>query len=94
MHSGRIKESVNRIPRALSASCDETARLLSEYADGELRAFRRWRIEAHLAACEGCRAVYRSLIATVDVLRALGQVGPDEQPQLAEAVRRRIDFQG
>jgi len=82
---------VNRILRALSASCDGTARLLSEYADGELRGFRRVRVEAHLAACAGCRAVYSSFVATVETLRALGQVEPEPQPQLAEAVRRRID---
>jgi anti-sigma factor RsiW len=85
---------VNRILRALSASCDETARLLSEYADGELRGLRRWRVEAHMAACEGCRTIYRSLVATVDMLRALSDVEPDAQPQLAEAVRRRIDPEG
>jgi predicted anti-sigma-YlaC factor YlaD len=82
---------VNRILRALSASCDETARLLSDYADGDLRAFRRWRVEAHLAACAGCRAVYGGLVTTVETLRALGQVKPEPQPELAEAVRRRID---
>jgi anti-sigma factor RsiW len=63
---------------------------LSEYADGELRAFRRWRVEAHLAACEGCRTVYRALLETVAALRAVGRVEPEPQPQLAEAVRRRI----
>jgi predicted anti-sigma-YlaC factor YlaD len=77
----------------LSASCDQTARLLSEYAEGELRGFRRWRVEAHLAACEGCRTVYSSLTATVEMLRTLGKVEPEPQPQLAEAVRRRIDPQ-
>jgi predicted anti-sigma-YlaC factor YlaD len=82
---------VNRILRALSASCDETARLLSEYADGELRAFRRWRIEAHLAACEGCRTVYHTLVVTVETLRALGEVEPEPQLGLAEAVRKRIE---
>ena len=82
---------MNRILAALSASCDETARLLSEYADGELRGLRRWRVEAHLAACEGCRTVCRSLVATVDMLRALGEVEPEAQPRLVEAVRRRID---
>ena len=82
---------MNRILRALSASCDETARLLSEYADGELRALSRWRVEVHLAACEVCRTVHRSLVATVDMLRALGEVEPEAQPQLAEAVRKRID---
>jgi anti-sigma factor RsiW len=75
----------------LSASCDETARLLSEYADGELRGFRRVRVEAHLAACEGCRAVYRTLVATVETLHALGEVEPEAQPRLAETVRRRIE---
>jgi predicted anti-sigma-YlaC factor YlaD len=78
----------------LSASCDETARLLSEYADGELRGFRRVRVEAHLAACEGCRTLYSSLTATVEMLRTLGKVEPETQPQLAEAVRRRIDPRG
>jgi predicted anti-sigma-YlaC factor YlaD len=82
---------VKRIVHALSASCDETARLLSEHADGDFGFFRRWRIEAHLAACEGCRAVYRSLVATLEMLRVLGQVQPDAQPQLVEAVRRRIE---
>jgi predicted anti-sigma-YlaC factor YlaD len=82
---------VNRILRALSASCDETARLLSEHADGDLRGFRRWRVEAHLAACEGCRTVYRTLVSTVEMLRALGEIEPEAQPQLAEAVRRRIE---
>jgi anti-sigma factor RsiW len=82
---------VNRILDALSASCDETARLLSEYADGELRAFRRWRVEAHLAACDGCRTVYHTLLGTIETLRALGQVEPEAKPQLAETVRRRIE---
>jgi predicted anti-sigma-YlaC factor YlaD len=75
----------------LSASCDETARLLSEYADAELRIFRRWRVEAHLAACEGCRTVYRTLVATVETLRALAEIEPEAQPQLVEDVRRRIE---
>jgi predicted anti-sigma-YlaC factor YlaD len=83
---------VNRILSAFSASCEETARLLSDYADGELRGLRRWGVEAHLAVCEGCRTVYRSLTATVETLRALGQVDPGAQPQLVEAVRWRIDL--
>lgn len=82
---------MNRILRALSASCDGTARLLSEYADGELRGLRRLRVEAHLAACAGCRTVYSSLVATLEALRTLGQVEPEPQPLLAEAVRKRID---
>jgi anti-sigma factor RsiW len=82
---------VNRILRALSASCDETALLLSEYADGELGHFRRLRVETHLAACEGCRTVYRALLETIEALRALGQIEPEAQSQLADAVRRRIE---
>jgi anti-sigma factor RsiW len=61
----------------LSDSCDETALLLSEYADGELGYLRRWRVEAHLAACDGCRAVYRALLETVQILRVLSSVDPD-----------------
>lgn len=82
---------MNRLLRALSASCDETALLLSEYAEGELGHVRRWRVEAHLAACDGCRAVFHVLLETIQTLRALGEVEPEAQPELAEAVRKRID---
>jgi anti-sigma factor RsiW len=86
-----IQEGVNRIVRALSASCDETALRLSEYVDGELGYLRRWRVEAHLAACDACRGVYRALIQTVQTLHVLGSYEPEAQPGLVEAVCRRID---
>jgi anti-sigma factor RsiW len=87
----RIQEGVNRIVRALSASCDQTALLLSEYVDGELGHLHRWRVEAHLAACAACGGVYRALMQTVETLRALGSCEPEAQPGLVKAVRRRID---
>jgi predicted anti-sigma-YlaC factor YlaD len=65
--------------------------LLSEHVDGELGHFRRWRVEAHLAACEACRDVYRALMETVQALRVLGSHEPEPQPGLIKAVRRRID---
>lgn len=82
---------MNRILQALSASCDQTAQLLSDYHDGELGGLRRWRVEKHLAVCDGCRAVYRSFTYTVESIRAVGRIEPEPQPLLAEAVRRRIE---
>jgi anti-sigma factor RsiW len=75
----------------LSASCEEAARHLSDYTEGELGAFRRWRVARHLAICERCRAALRTLGATMATLRALGGVEPAPAPDLPAAVRRRIE---
>lgn len=63
---------------------------MSALADGELRSFRRFRVVRHLAACDGCRAVYRSLLATIEGLRSLGRLEPAPQPLLADFVLERL----
>lgn len=75
----------------LQASCHDTARLLSEYAEGELRGFRLWRVERHLAVCERCSAALRALRETIASLAALGRESElPARPELADAVVARI----
>jgi len=47
---------------------------LSPYIDGEVEASAAERLEAHLAACEGCRLELRQLRATAVALRDLPEV--------------------
>ena len=77
-----------RIP--LVADCLETRDALSDLADGELDGRRRLRVRLHLAMCRHCRAVWRTLQATIASLRELGAVEPPPDPALAAEVARRI----
>lgn len=74
----------------LEASHEETQRLMSAHAEGELRGFRLWRVARHLARCEICRALYRSFIAALENLRVLGRSEPPAKPELADRVVERI----
>jgi len=38
--------------------CDDALASLYPYLDGELTAFRRWRVKTHLRKCNGCGAAY------------------------------------
>lgn len=71
-------------------SCEDTARRMSAHAEDDLRGFRRWRMFRHLAACERCRAIFRSLVATIEGLRALGGIEPEARPATADLVVERI----
>jgi predicted anti-sigma-YlaC factor YlaD len=73
-----------------NGSCHETGEHLSEHLDGELRGLRRLRVTRHLARCELCRAVLRSLTRTLEELRSLGRVEPPPSPSVAPAVIARI----
>lgn len=70
----------------LSASHDETAAHLSELIDDELSGIRRSRVERHLRRCEGCRALLRSLVSTLERLRGLSRPDVPANPALAELV--------
>jgi predicted anti-sigma-YlaC factor YlaD len=71
-------------------SHEETQRLMSEHAEGELRGYTRWRVSRHLARCELCRALYRSFLDALTGLRALGRREPAAKPAIADAVVTRI----
>jgi anti-sigma factor RsiW len=78
----------------MMGSCEETARLLSDYADHELPLRRRLRLRIHFAFCERCRAVLAGLEATLASLRALALVEPPPDPELPGRVVERIRSQG
>ncbi len=72
------------------ASCAETRNLLSDYAEGELQPRPRRRVVRHLLMCRRCRAVLRSLKATIAGLNAIGPAEPAPDPTLADSVVARI----
>lgn len=74
----------------LNGSHEETARHMSDFYEGELRGWRRFRVARHLARCEMCGQAYRSLLSTLAGLRTLGRKEPDPRPGLADEVVARI----
>lgn len=72
-------------------SCAETRELLSAHIDGELTGVRRLRVRLHLAGCDACSAVARSLRTTVERLHELeDRFAPEPAPSVAPAVLERI----
>lgn len=72
-----------------SASCPETARLLSRYLEGELSAETCKRMEQHVRGCEACNGACMSLRSVLSACRTHGS-GPvprDVQRAVREAVR-------
>ena len=73
-------------------SCEETREQLSAYLEGELPGPRRLRLRLHLAGCDACSAVARSLRQTVDRLHELEDAFvPGPAPSVAPAVLERIE---
>ena len=81
---------MNTLLFAINGSHGETARSLSEFADGDLKGYRRWRVARHLARCEKCQALYKSFLATVEGLRSLGREEPPADPGFADRVLDRV----
>ena len=52
-------------------SCDEVRARLSDAIDGNVRWWTRVQMRVHLAMCNDCAAIARSLRNTVSLLRAL-----------------------
>jgi anti-sigma factor RsiW len=72
-------------------SCAETRELLSAHVDGELTGLRRLRVRLHLAGCDACSAIARSLRQTIERLHELeGTFVPDPAPSAAPSVLDRI----
>jgi hypothetical protein len=72
------------------ASCAETRESLSDYLEGELKPRARRRIVGHLLTCRRCRAVLRSLKATIAGLNAIGPAEPPPDPGVADSVLTQI----
>ncbi|NUR77994.1 MAG: hypothetical protein HOQ28_17115 [Thermoleophilia bacterium] len=72
-------------------SCEETREQLSAHVDGELGGLRRLRVRLHLAGCDACSAVARSLRQTIERLHELeDSFAPGPAPSVAPAVVKRI----
>ena len=73
-------------------SCEETRELLSEHLDDELTGLRRLRVRLHLAGCDACSAVARSLRKTIERLHELQDTFTPESsaPSVAPAVLERV----
>jgi hypothetical protein len=85
-----IQEFVSTLLFAINGSCGETAGSMSAYAEGELTGYRRWRVARHLARCEKCQALYRSLLSTLESLRGLGRENPPAEPDFPSRVVERL----
>jgi predicted anti-sigma-YlaC factor YlaD len=81
---------VTGIGYLLHGSHEETQRLMSAHAEGELRGYTRWRVTRHLIKCDMCRALYRSFLEALDALRKLGRDEPPPKPEIADSVIARI----
>jgi predicted anti-sigma-YlaC factor YlaD len=55
--------------------CQEAVELVTDYLEGTLSRRETRRLEAHLAACEGCEEYLRQVRATI---RILGRVQPED----------------
>jgi anti-sigma factor RsiW len=72
-------------------SCADTREQLSAHIDGELTGMRRLRLRLHLAGCDACSAVARSLRTTIERLHELeDSFVPAPAPSVAPAVLERI----
>ena len=72
-------------------SCAETRELLSAHLEGDLTGLRGLRVRLHLAGCDACSAVARSLRRTVERLHELeASFVPERAPSVAPAVLERI----
>lgn len=72
-------------------SCEETREQLSAHVEGDLTGLRRLRVRLHLAGCDACSAVARSLRATIERLHELeDRFVPEPAPSVAPAVLERI----
>ena len=91
MTSVSIEPVMRTLMRPLIGSCEETRDQLSEHLDHSLEPRRERRVVRHLRYCRRCRAVYESLVRTVESVRAIGR-RPEREPgvSVADTVAERI----
>ena len=75
-------------------SCEQTRAQLSDHLEGELHGARRLRVRLHLAGCDACSAIARSLRATIERLHDLdesfhpGPSSPSAVPTVIDRIRQ------
>jgi anti-sigma factor RsiW len=73
----------------MELNCQELVELVTDYLEGALSAEDRARFDAHIAACDGCRAYLRQITMTVALAGRLTpeQLDPAAEKALLEAFR-------
>ena len=71
-----MKCRLGRLRRPDPAKCESVRELMSDYADRELGAGGKERVEAHIGVCPGCRRVLGNLRLTVERAGLLRQSPP------------------
>lgn len=75
----------------MAGSCEETREQLSALVEGELTGLRQLRVRLHMAGCDACSAIARSLRTTIERLHELeGSFVPEPAPSVSPAVLDRI----
>jgi anti-sigma factor RsiW len=64
---------------------------LSDFVDGDLRPRGRSRLQGHVEKCPECYRALVTLQRMLDRLQHLPRPDPEEMPDIAAAVRRRLD---
>ncbi len=81
------REAVRGVP----LSCWEARRHVSDYLDREVDARTAAALEAHLAGCPTCPALYRSLVATTEALASENAAATrDSDSTIPPALQRRL----
>jgi anti-sigma factor RsiW len=73
----------------MEISCQELVELVTDYLESALSAEDRERFDAHIAACDGCRAYLEQISVTVALAGRLTpeQLDPEAETALLEAFR-------
>ena len=68
-----------------------TPKHLSDFVDGDLPSRGRTRLQRHVDNCPDCHRALVTLQRMLDRLHHLPRPGPADTPDIAAAVRRRLD---
>ncbi len=87
-----VRRAMNQISHRLRFRLDHrwAPRQMSAYLDSELPARAQARLDRHAAECPECRHVLGGLLRMVAMLNRLPDGQPDDVPDIAAAVRRRL----
>lgn len=91
MRDGAIQETAMFLMRPRIGSCKSTMARLSGHLEHDLPEREEKRVRRHLIRCGRCRAMYESLLRTVEQVRRLGRQDLDQpSPSVADLVVERI----
>jgi anti-sigma factor RsiW len=75
---------------SVELTCQELVELVTDYLEDALPPAERARMDAHLAACRGCRDYLHQMEATLRVVRATAPL--EQRPEVAGLMRAFRDW--